>query len=417
MKTADFAYDLPEELIAQDPLSDRAASKLLVIDKVTEKRTHTDFHHIGDYLNPGDCLVINNTKVIPARLIGERENTGGKVEILLLKRKENNIWETLVKPGKKARIGSRIVFGGGILKAEVVDIIEEGNRLVKFEFDGIFEEILDKLGQMPLPPYITHELKDKNMYQTVYAKYEGSAAAPTAGLHFTEKLLDDIEKSGVNIARVTLHVGLGTFRPVKVDDVSKHHMHTEFYQVSKEAASTINNTKKNGGRIICVGTTSCRTIESASDRNGIVQAGEGDTSIFIYPGYRFRVLDGLITNFHLPESTLLMLVSALTGRDNIMSAYKEAVEMKYRFFSFGDAMYTEARRLVYNPDGTYNSLYFDNNGKLNISADEYDKAEKEYHSLLLSDGIDKAWDTFHSDKWNISACEEWCKDNSANHRF
>ena len=417
MKTADFAYDLPEELIAQDPLSDRAASKLLVIDKVTEKRTHTDFHHIGDYLNPGDCLVINNTKVIPARLIGERENTGGKVEILLLKRKENNIWETLVKPGKKARIGSRIVFGGGILKAEVVDIIEEGNRLVKFEFDGIFEEILDKLGQMPLPPYITHELKDKNMYQTVYAKYEGSAAAPTAGLHFTEKLLDDIEKSGVNIARVTLHVGLGTFRPVKVDDVSKHHMHTEFYQVSKETAATINNTKKNGGRIICVGTTSCRTIESASDRNGIVQAGEGDTSIFIYPGYRFRVLDGLITNFHLPESTLLMLVSALTGRDNIMSAYKEAVEMKYRFFSFGDAMYTEARRLVYNPDGTYNSLYFDNNGKLNISADEYDKAEKEYHSLLLSDGIDKAWDTFHSDEWNISACEEWCKDNSANHRF
>lgn len=417
MKTADFAYDLPEELIAQDPLSDRAASKLLVIDKVTEKRTHTDFHHIGDYLNSGDCLVINNTKVIPARLIGERENTGGKVEILLLKRKENNIWETLVKPGKKARIGSRIVFGGGILKAEVVDIIEEGNRLVKFEFDGIFEEILDKLGQMPLPPYITHELKDKNMYQTVYAKYEGSAAAPTAGLHFTEKLLDDIEKSGVNIARVTLHVGLGTFRPVKVDDVSKHHMHTEFYQVSKEAAATINNTKKNGGRIICVGTTSCRTIESASDRNGIVQAGEGDTSIFIYPGYRFRVLNGLITNFHLPESTLLMLVSALTGRDNIMSAYKEAVEMKYRFFSFGDAMYTEARRLVYNPDGTYNSLYFDNNGKLNISADEYDKAEKEYHSLLLSDGIDNAWDTFHSDEWNISACEEWCKDNSANHRF
>lgn len=417
MKTADFAYDLPEELIAQDPLSDRAASKLLVIDKVTEKRTHTDFHHIGDYLNPGDCLVINNTKVIPARLIGERENTGGKVEILLLKRKENNIWETLVKPGKKARIGSRIVFGGGILKAEVVDIIEEGNRLVKFEFDGIFEEILDKLGQMPLPPYITHELKDKNMYQTVYAKYEGSAAAPTAGLHFTEKLLDDIEKSGVNIARVTLHVGLGTFRPVKVDDVSKHHMHTEFYQVSKEAAATINDTKKNGGRIICVGTTSCRTIESASDRNGIVQAGEGDTSIFIYPGYRFRVLDGLITNFHLPESTLLMLVSALTGRDNIMSAYKEAVEMKYRFFSFGDAMYTEARRLVYNPDGTYNSLYFDNNGKLNISADEYDKAEKEYHSLLLSDGIDKAWDAFHSNEWNISACEEWCKDNSANHRF
>ena len=412
MKTADFYYELPEELIAQDPLSDRAASRLLVIDKITEKRTHTDFHHIGDYLNPGDCLVINNTKVIPARLIGERENTGGKVELLLLKRKENNIWETLVKPGKK-RIGSRIVFGGGILKAEVVDIIEEGNRLVKFEFDGIFEEILDKLGQMPLPPYITHQLKDKNMYQTVYAKYEGSAAAPTAGLHFTEKLLEDIEKSGVNIARVTLHVGLGTFRPVKVDDVSKHHMHTEFYQVSKEAADTINNTKKNGGRIICVGTTSCRTIESASDKNGIVMAGEGDTDIFIYPGYRFRVLDGLITNFHLPESTLLMLVSALTGRDNIMAAYKEAVDMKYRFFSFGDAMYTDARRLVYNPDGTYNSLYFENDGKLKISADEYQKAEEEYHKILLLDGIDKAWNTFHSDKWNVSACEEWCK----NHRF
>lgn len=417
MKTADFYYELPEELIAQDPLSDRAASRLLVIDKITEKRTHTDFHHIGDYLNPGDCLVINNTKVIPARLIGERENTGGKVELLLLKRKENNIWETLVKPGKKARIGSRIVFGGGILKAEVVDIIEEGNRLVKFEFDGIFEEILDKLGQMPLPPYITHQLKDKNMYQTVYAKYEGSAAAPTAGLHFTEKLLEDIEKSGVNIARVTLHVGLGTFRPVKVDDVSKHHMHTEFYQVSKEAADTINNTKKNGGRIICVGTTSCRTIESASDKNGIVMAGEGDTDIFIYPGYRFRVLDGLITNFHLPESTLLMLVSALTGRDNIMAAYKEAVDMKYRFFSFGDAMYTDARRLVYNPDGTYNSLYFENDGKLKISADEYQKAEEEYHKILLSDGIDKSWNTFHSDKWNVSACEEWCKNNSANHRF
>lgn len=417
MKTADFYYELPEELIAQDPLSDRAASRLLVIDKITEKRTHTDFHHIGDYLNPGDCLVINNTKVIPARLIGERENTGGKVELLLLKRKENNIWETLVKPGKKARIGSRIVFGGGILKAEVVDIIEEGNRLVKFEFDGIFEEILDKLGQMPLPPYITHQLKDKNMYQTVYAKYEGSAAAPTAGLHFTEKLLEDIEKSGVNIARVTLHVGLGTFRPVKVDDVSKHHMHTEFYQVSKEAADTINNTKKNGGRIICVGTTSCRTIESASDKNGIVMAGEGDTDIFIYPDYRFRVLDGLITNFHLPESTLLMLVSALTGRDNIMAAYKEAVDMKYRFFSFGDAMYTDARRLVYNPDGTYNSLYFENDGKLKISADEYQKAEEEYHKILLLDGIDKAWNTFHSDKWNVSACEEWCKNNSANHRF
>ena len=338
MKTADFYYELPEELIAQDPLSDRAASRLLVIDKITEKRTHTDFHHIGDYLNPGDCLVINNTKVIPARLIGERENTGGKVELLLLKRKENNIWETLVKPGKKARIGSRIVFGGGILKAEVVDIIEEGNRLVKFEFDGIFEEILDKLGQMPLPPYITHQLKDKNMYQTVYAKYEGSAAAPTAGLHFTEKLLEDIEKSGVNIARVTLHVGLGTFRPVKVDDVSKHHMHTEFYQVSKEAADTINNTKKNGGRVIAVGTTSCRTLESATGEDGIVKATSGWTEIFIYPGYRFKCIDALITNFHLPESTLLMLVSALAGKEKIMHAYEVAVQERYRFFSFGDAM-------------------------------------------------------------------------------
>lgn len=339
MKTADFAYDLPEELIAQDPLSDRAASKLLVIDKVTEKRTHTDFHHIGDYLNPGDCLVINNTKVIPARLIGERENTGGKVEILLLKRKENNIWETLVKPGKKARIGSRIVFGGGILKAEVVDIIEEGNRLVKFEFDGIFEEILDKLGQMPLPPYITHELKDKNMYQTVYAKYEGSAAAPTAGLHFTEKLLDDIEKSGVNIARVTLHVGLGTFRPVKVENILDHHMHSEFYVVTQEAADMINNTRKNGGRVIAVGTTSTRTLESVALEDGTIPAKSGWTEIFIYPGYKFKAIDCLITNFHLPESTLVMLVSALAGREHVLHAYEVAVQEKYRFFSFGDAMF------------------------------------------------------------------------------
>ena len=339
MKTADFYYELPEELIAQDPLSDRAASRLLVIDKITEKRTHTDFHHIGDYLNPGDCLVINNTKVIPARLIGERENTGGKVELLLLKRKENNIWETLVKPGKKARIGSRIVFGGGILKAEVVDIIEEGNRLVKFEFDGIFEEILDKLGQMPLPPYITHQLKDKNMYQTVYAKYEGSAAAPTAGLHFTEKLLEDIEKSGVNIARVTLHVGLGTFRPVKVENVLDHHMHSEFYVVEEAEAKKVNDTKAAGGRVICVGTTSCRTVESASTEDGILQAKTGWTDIFIYPGYKFKILDALITNFHLPESTLVMLVSALAGRENILAAYNEAIREKYRFFSFGDAMF------------------------------------------------------------------------------
>lgn len=339
MKTSDFDYELPEELIAQDPLEDRTSSRLLVLDKNTGERKHTIFHEIIDYLNPGDCLVINNTKVIPARLIGEREETGGKVEVLLLKRKENNIWETLVKPGKKARPGTRLVFGGGLLHAEVKEVVDEGNRLIQFEYEGIFEEILDKLGQMPLPPYITHELKDKNRYQTVYAKYEGSAAAPTAGLHFTEELLEKIEKKGVKIARVTLHVGLGTFRPVKVDDVTKHHMHTEFYQVTEEAADIINSTKRDGGRIICVGTTSCRTIESASDDSGVVHAGEGDTDIFIYPGYKFKVLDCLITNFHLPESTLLMLVSALAGKENIMAAYKEAVDMRYRFFSFGDAMF------------------------------------------------------------------------------
>ena len=338
MKTADFAYELPEELIAQDPLSDRAASKLLVIDKVTEKRTHTDFHHIGDYLNPGDCLVINNTKVIPARLIGERENTGGKVEILLLKRKENNIWETLVKPGKKARIGSRIVFGGGILKAEVVDIIEEGNRLVKFEFDGIFEEILDKLGQMPLPPYITHELKDKNMYQTVYAKYEGSAAAPTAGLHFTEKLLDDIEKSGVNIAKVTLHVGLGTFRPVKVSDVKEHNMHYEEYQITKDVCDILNKAREEKRRIISVGTTTTRTLESVMTKYNKFVPTHEETNIFIYPGYKFKAIDAQITNFHLPKSTLVMLVSAFASKDIILNAYNCAVKEKYRFFSFGDSM-------------------------------------------------------------------------------
>ncbi|MDD7402886.1 MAG: tRNA preQ1(34) S-adenosylmethionine ribosyltransferase-isomerase QueA [Butyribacter sp.] len=339
MKTADFAYDLPEELIAQDPLQDRASSRLMLLDKKTGERKHTNFHHIIDYLKKGDCLVINDTKVIPARLIGERAQTGGKVEVLLLKRKENNIWETLVKPGKKARPGTELVFGGGLLKAKVLEVVEEGNRLIQFQYDGIFEEILDQLGQMPLPPYITHELKDKNRYQTVYAKYEGSAAAPTAGLHFTEELLRAIEQKGIAIARVTLHVGLGTFRPVKVDDVTQHHMHTEFYRVSQEAADTINSTKANGGRVICVGTTSCRTIESAADENGLVTAGEGDTDIFIYPGYSFKVLDCLVTNFHLPESTLLMLVSALAGKDHIMDAYKEAVEMKYRFFSFGDAMF------------------------------------------------------------------------------
>ena len=339
MRTADFAYDLPEELIAQDPLEQRDSSRLMVLDKNTGEWTHRVFHDIVEYLHPGDCLVINDTKVIPARLIGEREETGGKVEVLLLKRKSDSVWETLVKPGKKARPGMRLSFGNGLLKAEVLEVVEEGNRLIRFEYDGIFEEILDQLGQMPLPPYITHKLQDKNRYQTVYAKYEGSAAAPTAGLHFTTELLQQIQDMGVQIARVTLHVGLGTFRPVKVDDVEKHHMHTEFYHVSEEAASLINRTKEQGGRVICVGTTSCRTIESAADEQGVVHAGEGDTSIFIYPGYQFKALDCLITNFHLPESTLLMLVSALAGKEHIMAAYEEAVREKYRFFSFGDAMF------------------------------------------------------------------------------
>lgn len=341
MKTADFDYELPQELIAQDPLEQRDSSRLLILDKKTGERTHRIFHDIIDYLHEGDCLVINNTKVIPARLIGEREGTGGKVEVLLLKRKTDNVWETLVKPGKKARPGMRLSFGGGLLHAEVQEVVDEGNRLIRFEYEGIFEEILDQLGQMPLPPYITHQLKDKNRYQTVYAKYEGSAAAPTAGLHFTEELLQRIQEKGVRIARVTLHVGLGTFRPVKVEDVTEHHMHTEFYHVSQEAADIINETKKQGGRVICVGTTSCRTIESAADEHGVVQATEGDTDIFIYPGYQFKVLDCLITNFHLPESTLLMLVSALAGKKHIMAAYKEAVAMKYRFFSFGDAMFIQ----------------------------------------------------------------------------
>lgn len=339
MKTADFYYDLPQELIAQDPLEDRASSRLMVLDKETGERTHTDFHHIVDYLRPGDCLVINDTKVIPARLIGQREGTGGKVEVLLLKRHEDNVWETLVKPGKKARAGMKIVFGDGLLTATVLEVIEDGNRLIRFEYEGIFEEILDRLGQMPLPPYITHQLKDKNRYQTVYAKYEGSAAAPTAGLHFTPELLQQIQDMGVSIARVTLHVGLGTFRPVKVEDVTRHVMHTEEIHVTEEAAERINATKAAGGRVICVGTTSCRTIESAADEHGIVHAMQGDTGIFIYPGYSFKVLDGLITNFHLPESTLLMLVSALAGKDHIMAAYEEAVREKYRFFSFGDAMF------------------------------------------------------------------------------
>lgn len=339
MTKQDFNFHLPEELIAQDPLEDRSSSRLLVLNKETGETQHKVFKDIIDYLQPGDCLVINNTKVIPARLIGEKEGTGAKVEILLLKRQENDIWEALVKPGKKAKIGTKILFGGGILKGEIVKIVEEGNRLIKFHYEGIFEEILDQLGQMPLPPYITHQLEDKNRYQTVYAKYEGSAAAPTAGLHFTKELLEQITEKGIVIANVTLHVGLGTFRPVKEENILEHHMHSEFYQIEEGEADKINQAKKNGGRIICVGTTSCRTVESAADDNGFVKAGSGDTEIFIYPGYRFKVLDALITNFHLPESTLIMLVSALAGRENTLNAYETAVKERYRFFSFGDAMF------------------------------------------------------------------------------
>lgn len=339
MKRQDFYFDLPEELIAQDPLEDRSSSRLLVLDKETGETSHHIFKEIVDYLNPGDCLVINDTKVIPARLIGAREGTGAKIEVLLLKRKENNVWETLVKPGKKARPGTRIVFGEGLLVGEVIDVVEEGNRLIKFEYEGIFEEILDQLGQMPLPPYITHQLEDKNRYQTVYAKHTGSAAAPTAGLHFTPELLKQIEEKGVDIARVTLHVGLGTFRPVKVDDILEHHMHSEFYHIDAEAAEKINRAKDNGGRVICVGTTSCRTVESATDENGRLRECSGWTEIFIYPGYKFKILDALITNFHLPESTLIMLVSALAGREHVLNAYQEAIRERYRFFSFGDAMF------------------------------------------------------------------------------
>ena len=338
MKRQDFYYDLPEELIAQDPLKDRSSSRLLVLDKESGAVSHHVFREITDYLEAGDCLVINDTKVIPARLIGSKIGTNAKIEILLLKRKENNVWETLVKPGKKAKIGTRISFGDGLLVGEVIDIVEEGNRLVQFTFDGIFEEILDQLGQMPLPPYITHQLEDKDRYNTVYAAHSGSAAAPTAGLHFTPELLEEIQKKGVDIARVTLHVGLGTFRPVKVDEITDHHMHSEFYQIGEEAAEKINRAKENGHRVICVGTTSCRTIESAADENGHMEAKSGWTEIFIYPGYRFKVLDCLITNFHLRESTLIMLVSALAGREHVLAAYEEAVKERYRFFSFGDAM-------------------------------------------------------------------------------
>ncbi|ADL33826.1 S-adenosylmethionine:tRNA ribosyltransferase-isomerase QueA [Butyrivibrio proteoclasticus B316] len=337
LSTADYYFDLPQELIAQDPMEKRDECKLLVMDKETGNVEHHVFNEVINYLQPGDCLVLNNTKVIPARLLGVKEETGAAVEILLLKRKEADVWETLVKPGKKLRPGAKVSFGDGILKAEIMDIVDEGNRLVKFYYDGIWEEVLDRLGEMPLPPYITHKLQDKNMYQTVYAKYEGSAAAPTAGLHFTDELLDKIREKGVDIAFVTLHVGLGTFRPVKVTNVKEHHMHTEWYQVTQEAADKINKAKESGHRVICVGTTSCRTIESAAGEDGTLSAASGDTSIFIYPGYKFKLMDGLITNFHLPESTLVMLVSAFAGREHVLNAYETAIKEKYRFFSFGDA--------------------------------------------------------------------------------
>ena len=339
MKTSDFYFDLPQELIAQDPLEDRSSSRLLVMDKATGEIEHHIFREITNYLHPGDCLVINDTKVIPARLYGSKIGTDAKIEVLLLKRKENDVWETLVKPGKKAKPGTKISFGDGLLVGDVIDVVEEGNRLIRFSYEGIFEEILDKLGQMPLPPYITHQLKDKNRYQTVYARHDGSAAAPTAGLHFTPELLTQIKEKGIKIAHVTLHVGLGTFRPVKVEDVTEHHMHSEFFIVEESQAKLINDTKAAGGRVISVGTTSCRTLESAADENGQVRAGSGWTDIFIYPGYRFKVIDCLITNFHLPESTLLMLVSALAGKENILKAYEIAVQERYRFFSFGDAMF------------------------------------------------------------------------------
>jgi S-adenosylmethionine:tRNA ribosyltransferase-isomerase len=338
MDVKDYFYELPEELIAQDPLEDRSGSRLMVLDKTTGEVEHRHFYEVLEYLKPGDCLVINNTKVIPARLFGVKEGTLAKIELLLLKRRENDIWETLVKPGKKAKPGTKIIFGDGLLTGEILDVVDDGNRLIQFHYEGIFEEILDQLGQMPLPPYITHQLKDKNRYQTVYAKYDGSAAAPTAGLHFTKELLAKVKDMGVEIAEVTLHVGLGTFRPVKVDNILDHHMHSEFYMITQEAADKINRAKQEGHRVIAVGTTSTRTLEAASDENGFLKETSGWTEIFIYPGYRFKVIDSLITNFHLPESTLVMLVSALAGREHVLNAYRIAVEEKYRFFSFGDAM-------------------------------------------------------------------------------
>ena len=339
MTTKDFFYELPPELIAQTPLADRTASRLMMLNKQTGSITHKHFYDIVDTLQSGDCLVMNNTRVIPARLYGTKEGSGGKIEFLLLKRLELDKWEVILKPGKKAKVGSRFEFGGGLLKAEVLEIIEDGNRIVQFEYDGVWEELLDKLGEMPLPPYIKEKLTDRERYQTVYSKIEGSAAAPTAGLHFTKELLNKIEAKGITLAYLTLHVGLGTFRPVSVDNVEDHLMHSEYYQIDKETADKINNARKNGGRIIAVGTTSVRTLETVADQDGTVKPASGNTSIFIYPGYKFKSIDGLITNFHLPESTLLMLVSALAGKENIMNAYKCAVREKYRFFSFGDAMF------------------------------------------------------------------------------
>lgn len=338
LRKSDYDFELPKELIAQTPLSDRSSSRLLVLHKQTGEHEHRTFRDIKEYLHPGDCLVLNNTKVIPARLMGVKADTGAVIEVLLLKRRSDDVWETLVKPGKKARPGTVISFGDGLITGTVTEIVEEGNRLIRFTYEGVWEEALDRLGEMPLPPYITHKLEDKNRYQTVYAKYEGSAAAPTAGLHFTKDLLAELEEAGIDLAYVTLHVGLGTFRPVKEENLLDHHMHSEFYEITEEAAQKINRAKQSGHRVVCVGTTSCRTIESAADENGQITACSGDTDIFIYPGYRFKVLDALITNFHLPESTLIMLVSALAGREQVLAAYREAVRERYRFFSFGDAM-------------------------------------------------------------------------------
>ena len=339
MKLKDFWYELPEHLIAQNPAEKRDMSRLLLLDRKTGKTTHLHFRDIKNYINPADCLVINNTRVIPARLLGVREDTGGKIEFVLLKKHDKDIWEVMLKPGKRAKPGTRFIFGDNLLKAEILEIVDGGNRIVKFTYDGIFEEVLDRIGIIPLPPYITEKLRDKERYQTVYSKYNGSAAAPTAGLHFTEELINELKNNGVRFAELTLHVGIGTFRPVKTENIEEHKMHSEYFKIGQEACDIINETRKNNGRVIAVGTTSCRVLESVADENGIVKPTEGETDIFIYPGYRFKAIDGLITNFHLPESTLLMLVCAFAGRENVLNAYREAIELKYRFYSFGDAMF------------------------------------------------------------------------------